>query len=167
MSIAGNAYDLLTALSPDPNQLINITVGLTNSPVITPETTPSATAKTPTISPTPMGFSLNDKITFSAGPILDNNQHLVPDDTLLQFIIAYPAENIPPLYLNAYTKNGFAKADFVLDRQGQLQVSATSEPAKNSTIIKLAVGEKPAFITAIAPTLSEEPSVSPTSAATN
>jgi hypothetical protein len=43
-----------------------------------------------------------------------------------------------------------------------MQVSATSEPAKNSTIIKLTVGEKPGFVTAIAPTLSELPSASPT-----
>jgi beta-N-acetylhexosaminidase len=157
VSIEGMSYDLLTALSPDPNQLIEITVGLASSHPLTPVAI-TPTEKTPTISPVPLGFSLGDKITFLAGPVLDNNQHPVPDDTQLQFIVTYAADNIPPLYLSAHTKNGFAQADYVLDRKGDMQVSASSEPAKNSVIIKLAVGEKPAFITAIAPTQSEEPS---------
>jgi beta-N-acetylhexosaminidase len=161
VSVEGAGYDLLTQLSPDPNQLIEITAGLINSTRPTPiSITP--TAQTPTISPIPLGFSLGDKITFLAGPILDHNQHPVPDGTQLQFIVTYPAENIPPLYLSAPTENGMAQVDYSLDRQGDLQVSATSEPAKNSVIIKLRVGEKPAFITAIAPTHSVEPSQSPT-----
>ncbi len=163
VGIEGSDYNLLTALSPNPDQLIEITVGLTNSLPITPLATVSA-VKTPTISPTPLGFSLGDKITFSAGPILDHNQHPVPDGTLLQFIVTYPAENIPPLYLSAPTENGMARVDYSLDRQGELQVSASSEPAKNSTIIKLAVGEKPAFITAIAPTQIEPPTQFPSTA---
>jgi hypothetical protein len=109
-----------------------------------------------------MGFSLGDKITFIAGPILDHNQHPVPDDTQVQFIVEYPAEKIPPQYLSVFTKAGMAQADYTLDRQGQMQVSASSEPAKNSVILQLVVGEKPAFITAIAPTRSEVPSESPT-----
>jgi beta-N-acetylhexosaminidase len=155
VSIEGIGYDLLTRLSPDPNQLIQITVGLFNPKEPTPSLL-TATPKTPTISPIPLGFSLGDKLTFLAGPVLDLNQHLVPDGTFLQFIVTYPAESIPSLLLDAYTKNGMAQADFVLDRQGQLQVSASSEPAKNSVIIQLAVGEKPAFITAFAPTRSAE-----------
>ena len=150
VNIEGIGYDLLTALSPDPNQLIPITVGLSGSTEKTPSPLTS-TPRTPTVSPVPLGFILGDKLTFWAGPVMDHNQHSVPDGTLLQFIIAYSAENIPPLYLDAYTKNGMAQADYVLDRQGQLQVSASSEPAKNSLIIKLAVGVKPAFVTAIAP----------------
>ncbi len=157
VSIEGMSYDLLTALSPDPNQLIEITVGLTSSQPLTPVAV-TPTEKTPEISPVPLGFSLGDKITFLAGPVLDHNQHPVPDDTQLQFIVTFPADNIPPLYLSAHTKNGFAQADYVLTRKGDMQVSASSEPAKNSVIIKLAVGDKPAFVTAFAPTRSEEPS---------
>jgi beta-N-acetylhexosaminidase len=162
VSVEGAGYDLLTALSPDPDQLIEITVGPTNSTRPTPiSITP--TTQTPTVSPIPLGFTLGDKITFLAGPVLDHNQHPVPDGTLLQFTVTYPAEKIPPLYLNASTKDGMAQADYSLDRQGVMQVSASSEPAKNSVILKLVVGEKPAFITAIAPTYSVEPSESPTS----
>jgi beta-N-acetylhexosaminidase len=157
VSIKGTAYDLLTILSPNPTQLIDITVGLASSRPITPVAI-TPTEKTPTISPVPLGFSLGDKITFLAGPILDNNQHPVPDDTQLIFMVTYPADNIPPLYLNALTKNGMAQADYVLEREGEMQVSASSEPAKNSIIIKLNVGKKPAYITAFAPTQSEQPS---------
>jgi beta-N-acetylhexosaminidase len=166
VSIEGTAYDLLTALSPDPAQLIEITVGLTSSQPITPAAVTPA-EKTLAISPVPLGFSLGDKITFLAGPILDNNQHPVPDDTQLQFIVTYPAENIPPLYLSAFTRNGMAQADYVLDREGEMQVSASSEPAKNSIIIKLNVGKKPAYITAFAPTQSQQPSQTASPGAVN
>jgi beta-N-acetylhexosaminidase len=166
VSIEGIGYDLLTALSPDPDQLIEIAVGLTSSQPLTPVAV-TPTEKTPTVSPVPLGFSLGDKITFLAGPILDHNQHPVPDDTLLQFIVTYPSENIPPLYKSAHTKDGMAQVDYVLDRPGELQVSASSEPAKNSVIIKLTVGDKPGFITAIAPTQSEEPSPTSSLASAN
>jgi hypothetical protein len=51
-----------------------------------------------------------------------------------------------------------------LNRPGKLQVSAYSEPAKNSTILQLQVGEKPGFITAVSPTNSLEytPTFAPT-----
>jgi beta-N-acetylhexosaminidase len=176
VNIEGVGYDLLTALSPDPNQLIPISVELATPNATTPnpltaspnKTTANpltATPRTPTVSPVPLGFSLGDNLTLLAGPVMDHNQHLVPDGTLLQFIITYPAENIPPLYKSAPTKNGMAQANYFLDRQGEMQLSASSEPARNSVIIKLAIGEKPAFITAIAPTRSAEmtPSPKPTS----
>ncbi len=166
VSIEGIGYSLLTALSPDPDQLIEITVGLTSARPLTPVAV-TPTEKTPTISPVPLGFSQGDKITFLAGPVLDHNKHPVPDDTQLQFIVSYPAENIPPLYLSAFTKNGMAQADYVLDRKGQMQVSASSEPAKNSMIIRLNVGDKPAFITAFAPTQSEQPSRTSSPGSTN
>jgi beta-N-acetylhexosaminidase len=167
VSIEGIAYDLLTVLSPDPSQAIQISVGLYGAPESS--STPNGSlAQTQTISPTPMGFSLGDHITFTAGPILDHNQHIVPDGTALTFQIDYPGEkNIPRLFLDTKIVNGMAQADYVLERQGVMQVSAYSEPAKNSAIIQLAVGEEPGFVTAITPTENLETTPSPAVTPTN
>ncbi len=168
VNIEGIDYDLLTALSPDPDQLIKISVGRSGAPTATATPTGSAT-QTQTANPTPIGFSLDDQITFTAGPILDHNQHVVPDGTDLTFQIDFPGEDIPRFLLDAKIVNGMAQADYVLKRQGVMQVSAFSEPAKNSTIIQLAVGEEPGFITALAPTdiLVPTPSPAITPSATN
>ncbi len=88
--------------------------------------------------------------------MLDHNQHIVPDGTSLSFQIGFPEENIGVLYLDTYTSDGMAQADYTLERQGVMQVSSFSEPAKNSTVIRLLVGEEPGFVTALAPTNSLE-----------
>ncbi len=168
VNIDGVDYNLLSVLSPDPDQLIQISVSRSGAPSSTATPTGSATQQTQTISPTPIGFSLGDQITFTAGPILDHNKHVVPDGTDLTFQIDFPGEDIPRLLLGAKIINGMAQADYVLNRQGVVQVSAVSEPAKNSTIIQLAVGEEPGFITELAPTEKlETPSPEITPTATN
>jgi beta-N-acetylhexosaminidase len=160
VSIEGIRYNLLTELSPDPDQVIRINVGLAGAPESSATPT-EGPAQTLTITPTPIGFSLGDKITFTAGPILDHNQHIVPDDTNLSFQIDFPEEDIPPLYLEATTVNGMAHAEYTLKRQGVIQVTAFSEPAKNSTILRLSVGEEPGFVTAVLPTENPETTPSP------
>jgi beta-N-acetylhexosaminidase len=164
VSVEGVNYNLLTVLSPDPDQVLQISAGLSGAE--TPTAAPGGATQTVTITSTatPLGFSLGDSITFTAGPVLDHNRHIVPDGTGLQFKISYPQENIPALTLDTTTVNGLAQVDYVLDRAGEMQVSATSEPAKNSTIIQLTVGEQPGFITAIAPTeaAKETPSLAAT-----
>jgi beta-N-acetylhexosaminidase len=151
VSVEGVGYDLLTELSPDPDQMIQISVGLYGAPAET-EIPSDTLTQTVTVSPTPIGFTLGDHILFTAGPILDHNQHIVPDGTEVRFLINFPEEDIGILYLDANTTSGMAQADYELSRQGVIQVAAFSEPAKNSTIVRLAVGEQQGFVTKLAPT---------------
>jgi beta-N-acetylhexosaminidase len=166
VSIEGIRYNLLTELAPDPDQVIRIDVGLTGAleAAATPTGEPTQTL---TVTPTPIGFSMGDNITFTAGPVLDHNHHIVPDGTNLSFQIDFPEEDIPPLYLDTTTVNGMAHAEYTLNRHGVIQVSAFSEPAKNSTILRLSVGEEPGFVTAVAPTENPEPTASPVLTPTN
>jgi beta-N-acetylhexosaminidase len=164
VSIKGINYDLLTELSPDPNQVIHISVGLSGAP--RPTALPSAT-QIRALSPTPIGFSLGDHITFVAGPVLDHNGHVVPDNTELRFQIEFPEENIGIVYKTATTVNGIAQVDYILDRKGVMQVSAISEPAKTSTILRLAVSEEPGFVTAVSPTEKIEATLTPELTPTN
>ncbi len=165
VNIKGIGYNLLTVLSPDPDQMIQISVGLYGAPTASATPTGAAT-QTQTVSPTPIGFSLGDHITFIAGPILDQNQHVVPDGTGLTFQIDFPEEDLRQ-YLDTNIVNGMAQVDYVLKKQGVMQVTAFSEPAKNSTILQLAVGEEPGFVTAVTPTENLEATPSLTITPTN
>jgi beta-N-acetylhexosaminidase len=170
VSIESVRYDLLTSLSPNPEQVIHISVSMAGES--TPTITPTAVqTQTQTLEPTPMGFLLGDQITFTAGPVLDHNHHLVPDRTVLEFELNFPEEDIPPLVLDANILNGMAQADYVLNRPGLIQVSAYSEPAKHSNVLQLLVGEQPGGVTVLSPTSSMEHTptftAEPTGAASN
>ncbi len=150
VSIDGLGYDLVVATSPDSSQIIPLSVVSPSQEKGT--STPIATAS-------PASFKMGDTLILQAGPILDHNQHFVPDGTVVTFSFAYPAESIPALMVEATTRDGMAEASHELDRIGALEMRASSEPASLSTIIHLQVGQKPGFVTAIAPTL--EPSTTP------
>jgi beta-N-acetylhexosaminidase len=150
VSIDGLGYDLVVATSPDPTQIIPLSVVSPSQEKGT--STPIATAS-------PASFKMGDTLILQAGPILDHNHHIVPDGSVVAFSFAYPAENIPSLMVEATTRDGMAGASHLLDRIGALEMRASSEPALLSTIIHLQVGQKPGFVTAIAPTL--EPTTTP------
>jgi beta-N-acetylhexosaminidase len=147
VSIEGVGYDLLSVLTPDPNQIIPITVSrTTTSNKVTQEPT-STQNPTQTVTPAPLSITLGDTLYLTAGPILDHNGHWVPDGTPVRFQMQYPSENIPPLYLDASTKQGIAQAEYNLDRMGELRITAISEPARQSTILSFIVSEQSSVVT--------------------
>ncbi|MCJ7512444.1 MAG: hypothetical protein MUO23_05685 [Anaerolineales bacterium] len=138
VSIPGVGYDLLSVLTPDPDQLIRI--GLRSPDV------PEGEA---TVEP---GFLSGDQIVLEAGPILDWNGNRVPDGTPVEFMLQYQDETIPST-VGATTVEGMASGNVLLDRIGVLSIQARSEPARASEIVQLNVQEgAPAFVTVIAPT---------------
>jgi beta-N-acetylhexosaminidase len=143
VSIDGLGYDLVAATSPDPNQILPVSV-------VAPG--PGKGTATPTAAASPASFKMGDTLVLQAGPVLDENHHIVPDGTVVTFSFAYPAAGIPALTVTATTHEGVAEVSHVLDRNGALEMRASSQPAMRSTIIDLQVGEKPGFVTAIAPT---------------
>lgn len=144
VSVEGVNYDLLTALSPDPTQMIEVTVTLAETVAL--NATPTS-ASTPTLTTTPRGYLQGDTLAITAGPVVDHNQHLVPDGTVIKFRIEYPNDKIPPLILEETTVGGIGQVDYLLERQGEIQITAYSEPAMNSTIIQLTTGLPPVFLT--------------------
>jgi beta-N-acetylhexosaminidase len=139
VAVEGVGYSLVAALSAAPNQVIPLAVEAIDTGPGTP-------------APTPSGYRVGDSLRLKAGPVIDQNGHLVPDGTVVRFRISYPAENMPTLVLEGATQAGLATASHVIDRIGALEVRAVSEPAMVSTILLLQVGETPGFVTAIAPT---------------
>jgi beta-N-acetylhexosaminidase len=136
VSVPAIGYDLIKALSPDPGQIIDLSVGL-----------PSETAGTPG----PVGFRVNDMVSITTGVLLDSNGHAVPDGTPVEFSLGYPGEL--PATIKAGTQDGMASISATLARLGLLSIAAQSEPARSSNVVQLNVQENmPAFVTVIAPT---------------
>jgi beta-N-acetylhexosaminidase len=137
VSVSGVGYDLLEALSPDPDVKIGLQV---RSAFGGEAATPSA------------GFSVGDTIFLATSPIVDHNGRVVPDGTPVEFGITYPGESLSSI-LQSTTSEGIAGASIRLDRTGLLTIRAVSDPARVSDIVQLDVEEGvPAFATVIAPT---------------
>jgi beta-N-acetylhexosaminidase len=149
VTVAGVGYDLLEALSPDPDVKIGLQVRSTLG---------AGDAATPEA-----GFSVGDTVFLSTSPILDHNRRAVPDGTPVEFSITYPGESLSSV-LQSTTNDGMAEASIRLDRTGLLTIRATSDPARISDIVQLDVEEGVrAFATVIAPT----PAPTATSSATD
>jgi beta-N-acetylhexosaminidase len=136
VSIPGIGYDLSVALFPDPNQIISLYLRKEDE---------QGTEEGP------ITFSSGDLVTIETGRILDANQNPVPDETVVEFIITYQGDGNES-EIEATTVDGLAMLTFTLDRQGIMEISARSDPARISETLQLNVQEGvPAVATVISP----------------
>ena len=122
ISVPG-VYDLNSALSPDPNQVIKL---LPDIPSAEPAlesgtTTPQASLE----------YHVGDIIAVRTGVILDHNGHKVPDGTPVEFVLGTSGEAVAPRQMET-TVDGIAKTTFQVTNPGTLEIRAESEPAKQS-----------------------------------
>ena len=146
VSIPAMEYDLITQTSPDPAQVIPLAVDEGTLPTPTPtsqatpasEATPTSEATPATEEPTPIPlYRIGDTISVRAGPILDHNQHIVPDRTIARFTMITRDESGEILkQIEAETVAGIARAAFAIDRPGKVQISVISESALDSTLLQ-------------------------------
>lgn len=149
VSIPGTGYDLSTATSPDPNQVISLNYDLPLALTPTPEasatisvaTTPTPEASlTPTITPVPL-LRLGDTIAVRTGVILDHNKHPVPDGTIVRFLL-FQGESGLTRQSETTTIDGIAAASFSLDQAGSIRIQVESVLAKVSNTIRLDVNNE-------------------------
>jgi beta-N-acetylhexosaminidase len=157
VSIPAVGYDLITATSPDPNQVIPLSLDDGRSTNITP--TVEITTATVTAEPTEIPlYKIGDKIAVRAGPIIDNNQHIVPDGTPVRFIMSTRDEGGGILHqVDTTTTGGMASASFNIDKPGKVEISATSEPAMVSGVVQFDASQEAAPVTIVVPTVSVTP----------
>lgn len=139
VSVPGIGYELIEALKPDPEQLIQLRIEAEVG-----EETPTPSAE--------RGLTRGSLVSVRTGVIRDGNGNPVPDDTPVEFLLTYQAENITQTF-EAVTEEGMAEVSFRLDRLGLLVIQARSDSALRSDVLQLNVQEGvPAFPTVIAPT---------------
>ncbi|HSK65972.1 MAG TPA: glycoside hydrolase family 3 N-terminal domain-containing protein, partial [Anaerolineales bacterium] len=140
VSILDLGYDLRVVTSPDPAQVIPLALDQeipvtpqAETGTVTPETPPAS----PTQTPVPL-FRVGDTIAVRAGPIVDHNQHIVPDGTPVRFIMSTMDESGEILnQADAETVDGVARASFAINRPGEVKIRAVSEPALISNELQL------------------------------
>lgn len=170
VSIPAVGYDLLVATSPADNQIIPL--ALDTTPEATPPS-PSVTV-TPSVMPTqteiPL-YRIGDTIAVRAGPIVDHNNHLVPDGTPVHFTMTTRDESGEILQQkDSTTVAGMARASFAIDRPGEVKIAAASEPALVSVGIQFHASNEGAAVTMVVPSVTAipvTPTITPTPVAQN
>jgi beta-N-acetylhexosaminidase len=146
VSVSGIGYDLISATSPNPNQVIGLSLDMpvpAENGTVTPE---------PTVVPK---FKVGDTLPLKTSVILDHNNNLVPDGTVARFqFVVGGGDTSTVQQVEVVTSRGIAKATYRIQTPGLLDVRVVSDPALTSEILRLDItGAEGAAITAIAPTV--------------
>jgi beta-N-acetylhexosaminidase len=165
VSIPGIGYDINRITFPAPNQQI---------PLVIEDQPGEILEGTPTPNTTPSSYTHNfgDFLDVRAGPIFDHNGHIVPDGTIVRFIIAQGGEFGTTRQVESQTQQGIARATIRIDSTGNMEVRAESEEARNSDIIQIMVpfgnitetvmpSETPTPSATMEPTPTETPTSTP------
>ncbi|MCC7353646.1 MAG: glycoside hydrolase family 3 protein [Anaerolineae bacterium] len=149
VSVAGIGYDLITAIEPNPAQIIQVGLKEAGQPV--------------TGTPAPRVVKTGDTLQLIAGPVLDRNGHIVPDGTHAIFRFSYPAELLELPRKEVTTKDGYAETSVTLQRTGELRVTASSGGALQSVTLVITIqGDQPGTVLTVVPTPTPTPTFTPT-----
>jgi len=161
VSVAGIGSDIVTQVSPDPEQ--TITLDYTAGEVLAEgEPTPTPGSVEGEATPEPPEIQAGSSLRMRTSIILDHNGNPVPDGTPVQFIFSYPQEGLEQSII-APTRDGIAEAALKLERTGQLDIAVQSDPFARTIVLQITIGEEgPAIIVPITPTPRPTPIPVPT-----
>ena len=167
VSVSGLGYDLITAMSPDPTQVIPLMIDLNlpESEAGVPAA-PTLDLSTPELTPTPEPeptFKVGDSLPLKTGVIYDHNRHPVPDGTVVRFLFTFGGDSSTVQQIETTTVQGVARAVYRIQSPGLMDIRVTSDPAVVSTQLRLDVGAgQAAVVMEITPTLPTTPTIEPT-----
>ncbi len=145
-------YDLITQTSPNPDQVIPLQLDQAEETVVESNGT-----LTPEPTETPF-YKIGASISVLAGPIIDRNNHLVPDGTVVRFTMSTRDETGSILQqVEATTVDGQARASFVIDKPGKVEVHAVSEPAVISNVLQFDATSEGVAVTVVSPVVTSTP----------
>ncbi len=165
VSVPGIGYDLITATSPDPNQIIPLIIESPGEGEVIG--TPAAGYSKP------LQYKAGDTIPIQAGVIVDLNGNPVPDGTVVRFLVDSRSANGTLEQLETQTSGGIAKITYTIPSIGSLELRVEADPALTSQILRLDITDAGGVVTAFEPTVSLEastetqPTFVPTPTATN
>lgn len=152
VSVPAVGYDLIVATSPNDSQIIPLALE-----GFAPPTTPApegATAE-PTAIPS---YQIGDSINVRAGPIFDHNNRIVPDGTIARFTMTTRDASGGILQqFDAPTVDGVARASFIIDKPGNVEIRVVSEPALISEVLQFDASNAGVAVTVVVPVVSTTP----------
>lgn len=151
VDISGINYTLVDKLRPNPNQSIPLSV---------PDVRVQMGSNTFTA-------KVGDTLRVLAGPILDNNNRLVPDDTPVIFKLKQRSDQFELPLGETGTRDGFAETSVLLERAGDYEVLVQSGQAIGSlslllNIVNAEQGEAQVAVATPTATPSPIPTETPT-----
>ncbi len=165
VSVPAVGYDLIVATSPNETQIIPLALEGSEPP---PTPAPDGATAEPTAIPS---YRIGDSINVRAGPILDRNNRIVPDGTIARFTMTTRDESGGILQqVDAPTVGGVARAPFIIDKPGNVEIHVISEPALISQVLQFDASDAGVAVTVVVPVVSTSPEPilpTPTSAPVN
>ncbi len=159
VSVPGIGYEILEATSPDPNQVIHLSLE-------TPDITQAETTQTPGQTPTATVLRVGDTISVVTDLILDHNGNQVPDGTIVQFMLYHDAESVPTQLVESQTSQGIAKGNLMIDQSGEINILAESGQAV-SDVLNIEIPPELVTSTPLPPTQTPTHTYTPTLNPTN
>jgi beta-N-acetylhexosaminidase len=167
VSLNAVGYDLINVTSPNPNQVIGLELLLPegSQEAIIEENLEGSPVTTPTLQPTVLpSFLIGDTLTIRTRPIVDHNQNIVPDGTIVRFNFLISGEPEIMQQYETTTTAGIAYFNYRIEAAGGLEITATSEPATQSELLQINISpEGLTSVIQISPTpiLTETPTATP------
>ncbi len=151
VSVPGIGYELISATSPNPEQII---------PLVLDIPAPLEGTATPEVTPAPE-YRIGDTIPLKAGVIFDHNHNPVPDNTPVQFNITVDGQEAPSI--SATTVDGVATVNFKFDSSGIVNIWAMSGSASSEALVfEIPPDESPLVTPTEMPTETPLPTLVPT-----
>lgn len=147
VSVNSIGYDLLVATTPDPNQVIPLSVEQQIDGLVITET-PDQTTSTPPI------YKVGDTIPLVTGVIVDHNGNGVPDGTVVRFLIDTRSTSGSIEQIETQTENGLARTTYRIQNVGVYEIRVTADPALISQILSLDITDDGGQITSFQPTIA-------------
>lgn len=155
VSVSGIGYDLISATSPNPDQVIPLYLENQESQAPDETATPQPTAT--------IELNVSDLVQIRTGVILDHNGHIVPNETPVKFIVSIGGET-NALRQDEITTDGVARTTIQVTSSGTWEIRVESGTAIQSDIIRFdipAEGEENLTKT-ISPQSTDNPPLTPT-----
>jgi beta-N-acetylhexosaminidase len=172
ISLAAVGYDLNSRILPNPNQVIRLELVLPEAEEAVEEVEPTEAAPvaTQTPEPTPLpSFNVGDTITIRTWPIVDHNQNIVPDGTIVRFNFRISGEPGITQQFESPTSGGIAFFNYRIEAAGGMEITASSAPATQSETLQINIspeGIMSIFAFTPTPAISPTPEPSPTATVT-
>lgn len=145
VSVSSVGYDLITATTPDPSQIIPLMV-------VTQPETQGEPANSSTTSNEILTIRAGDNLPLQTGIIKDHNGNQVPDGTVVRFIIDTQTASGTVEQIESQTQDGIAKTVYRIPDKGTVKLSVIAEPALISQILLLDVTNEGGTLTSFEPT---------------